>query len=342
MKTIRQFSTLGAAAGLASAFGAEVLPFEDDVGVDRNRVFIGARFSFNIQAELRNGAVAANVPPAYDDGFVRPDSSGASGSTWYWGYDRADQIVGDSLALSISTGSPRDGMVDTLQEDPQAGFELLYGRVLGRFGLGPATTITWGILGGFSSLDVLLEESDTINGTLSRTTDSYSLGGISPPPAPYAGTFAGPGPVIGSAAAASLTTTLPAWSATSAKVDALLLGFKLGPFVEVPIYRRLSAQLSGGLGAIYAQHELSFTETLGLTAAGGPPPARVGRFQDDAWLLGFFGQAQLEFRLGDTMSVFAGGQYRHLGDTSVAGGGKEATLDLAGTFEGIVGLKFSF
>ena len=109
-----------------------------------------------------------------------------------------------------------------------------------------------------------------------------------------------------------------------------------------PIYRRLSAQLSGGLAAMYAQTDFVFSETLGISAPGGAPPSRVGDFKQDEWRLGFFGNAQLIFRLSDAMGLFVGGQYQHLGNTSVAGGGKEATLKLDGTFEAIAGMKFTF
>jgi hypothetical protein len=86
------------------------------------------------------GPARGGVDHFYDDGYVRVDATGnAGGQTWFWGYDTASQVQGDTIIFrSVSEG-------DT----------------------GTTTII-----------------------------DIYQLGGIIPPPAPYHGTFDGPGSAI--------------------------------------------------------------------------------------------------------------------------------------------------
>src|SRR5436190_17264130 len=82
-----------------------------------NRISLGARFGMNFKGDFHNnagvnpGPAAAGADHRYNDGYVLVDSSGnAGGMTWYWGYQNASQVVGDSMQFhavdsSISSGS---------------------------------------------------------------------------------------------------------------------------------------------------------------------------------------------------------------------------------------------
>lgn len=326
--------------GVASAASADTA---DELGLDRNRLSIGARFGFNISAKVSNLPVAASAAPNYDDGFVRTDISGnAGGKTTYWGYDQAGQLVGTDLELH-SAPSPRDGTDNTLKDDPHAGFEITYGRELTRFTLGKGREVAVGVELGFGSMDLNFSGSDAITGNVLRTTDRYSVTGIVPPLPPYAGTYAGPGPLIDAAPNSSSTAVAAVTSTMSSKVDALVYGLKLGPFMEVPIIKkRLALQLSAGVAAVNAEGDFAYNETFSVAAAGGPPQARIDKFSGSAWLIGFYGNCNLAFSLNDTMSVFAGGQYQNLGDMTIEGGGKAATINMGQDLEGVIGLRFTF
>jgi hypothetical protein len=182
----------------------------------------------------------------------------------------------------------------------------------------------------------------TASGSVDRLSQRYSLGGIIPPLAPYAGTFNGPGPLISANPASTTVSRVPASAAFSAKVDGLLYGFKLGPFVEAPLAKRVSLDLSGGLAAMCAEADFTFTETIGVSAPGGSPAPRTGEAKNSEWLLGFYGNCRLSVALSDSTSVFVGGQYVHLGDVSAGTGGKLATLKAGSTYEVLAGVKFTF
>ncbi len=324
--------------GMAGASTAKA----DELGLDRNRLTLGARFGFNLSAKVSNLAVAASTAPNYDDGFVRTDISGnAGGKTTYWGYNQADQLAGTDLELH-SAPSPRDGTDKTLKDDPHAGFEITYGRELARFTLGKGREVAVGIEAGFGSMDLNFSGGDTLTGNVLRTTDRYGVAGIVPPLPPYAGTFQGPGPLIDAAPNSSSTAVVAVTSAMTSKVDALVYGLKVGPFMEVPIIKRLTLQLSAGVAAVNAEGDFAFNETLSAAVAGGPPQARIAKFSSSAWLIGFYGNCNLAFAINDTMSVFAGGQYQNLGDMTIQGGGKAATINLGQDIEGVVGLRFTF
>lgn len=326
---------------------------DDDITLDRNRLWVNARFAFNVSARIRTlSPPPPATPPLYDDGFVLPDSSGSTdGLTWYWRYDQPNQIdaAGTTLSLHRATGSPRTGTTETLEGDPHAGFELLYGHVLGFFNLSKTRQAAWGIAGGFSALDVNLERTSDVAGTVSRQTYAYSLGGTVVPTAPYSGTFSGPGPVLGTAGS-PLVVPVPAGpvnvaatSTQTSQIDALALGVKLGPFVELPISRRLSINVGAGLAAVDVLNTFSFNETIRLTgASGGPPSPRNEEYRHDEWLLGFYAQATISYAINYSLGVFAGIQYQNLGEATVTGGGKEAALDLGQAYELILGIRASF
>lgn len=319
---------------------------EDDITLDRNRVWISARFAFNISAQVHNlSAPPLSTPPTYDDGYVRPDISGsADGKTWYWGYQEASQVAGDSLNLHIATGSPFTGVTEDLSGDIQAGFELVYGRALGFFNLSAKRQAAWGVLGGFGSTDINIDGQTSLSGTASRREDHFSLGGIVPPVAPYSGTYTGPGPLIGLTPTGSSTQDVSLTTSQYARIDAMALAFKLGPFVELPLGRRFSVNISAGVAVadVLTTFEFSETTTLAASDFGGPPPVRQGRVDDSEWLIGYFANATLSYSLNYTVTVFAGVQYESLGDTTVAVGGKEATLKLGQVMEAQLGIRASF
>ena len=55
----------------------------------------------------------------------------------------------------------------------------------------------WGLQGAFDFTTISVNDSQPINGTATFISDAYSLGAVIPPPAPYAGSYNGPGPLLG-------------------------------------------------------------------------------------------------------------------------------------------------
>ena len=340
---------LGPGTWALLAGAAVALPLhaqDDDITIDLNRIWVNARFAFNISAEFRTTSTPPlSTPPRYDDGYVLTDVSGSEdGKTWNWGYQSASQISGDNINFHVTTGSPFTGTSEEKSGDVQAGFEIVYGRVLGFFKLSEKRQVAWGVLGGFGTIDINIDGSATRSGTASRQTYQYSLGGIVPPVAPYSGSYEGPGPVIGVNSTGTSTSDVPLTSSQYVRLDSLALGFRLGPFAEVPLGRGFSLNLSAGVAIADVLNTFTYQETFSLPGAapGTPPPQQQEEIDHSAWLVGYFGNATLNYALNYNLTVFAGVQYQSLGDIDIPGNGRTATLKLGQVLEAQIGLRASF
>ncbi len=308
-----------------------------------NRVSLSGRFAFNISADLRYNALPANPAGTYDDGYVQPDVSGSTSRTWNWGYTHGNQVNGDAIEMHNALGSPRDGTLDSFTEAPQGGFDLTYGRELFRIKMGKKRSMAFGVEGGFSSMAYSAKREDTISGSIGRETSSFALGGSIPPTAPYSGSFNGPGPLLDLQPSSSVVDQgVPVTSAGTVKLDSLLFGLKAGAFLDLPITKRVSVQVGGGVAALYGQADLRFEEQIAYTEGFAPPPLITGDYDNSEWLIGFYGQATLSYAVSKTVQIFAGGQYQQLGDITTGGGGREATLDFGGCMEAVAGVRFTF
>ena len=110
-------------------------------GAFNQRVGVSYRMSYNISARFRNlggfasasrpgPATGSNVDRTYDNGFNKVDVSGnAGGQTWFWGYNDASQIVGDTVVMSSSSSS--GNVSSEASDDPHHGMEVTYNLELG-------------------------------------------------------------------------------------------------------------------------------------------------------------------------------------------------------------------
>jgi hypothetical protein len=319
---------------------------QDATNGDANRLGLSFRLGFNIDARFKNlggfASTANTGPPAgggadrtYDDGFVRVDSSGnANGFTWNWGYQDAAQVQGDTIAMHAGS-SPADG-VSKQDGDPQPGFELSYERRLGWWG-----RASWGFEAAFGFTDVEVRDNRALSGNATLLTDAYSLGGVVPPPAPYSGSFNGPGALIGDLPTRTLLVTAGgAQISGQRKLDAELYTLRLGPCLEIPMTSRFTARVGAGVAFGFVDSEFSFAETV--TLAGGPSVSRSGASQKNDSLLGAYAGAQFSYRVFRSASVFTGAQFQYLEDFKQQAGGKEAKLDLGASVFLSGGLNFQF
>src|SRR5947209_11140507 len=97
---------------------------------------VGYLMGFNITARLKNigSGSAGNYPASvtgltYQDGYVGRDISGNKGHlSWYWGYAKNEQIVGDNLLLSYSgSGAAFENIKDNPQHGLEVGYSWRYG-----------------------------------------------------------------------------------------------------------------------------------------------------------------------------------------------------------------------
>lgn len=330
-------------AGATRGWAAEPAePFLEELVQDRHRLSVAARFSFGMTARVTHGATTEPAGADYLDGFVRPDvNGGADGLTWYWGYQSAEQLVGGGLELHRLTGLPSDGRGAQADEGVQGGFEVVYGRELGWFRLGRRTA-SWGLELGVSSLNPRLESREQYGGLAALQVHHYDLGGVVPPGAPYAGTFEGPGPLLGLEPAATRLEATPATTDVRTTLDALLVGAKFGPFLEIPLVSRLHLHLHAGVAALATFTEFQYTETAQVPGLPGGRFTRRGDAQENGFEVGGYAQVALNYEVTDFLSVFAGGQYLFLGDLELQAGNKAATLESGSAIEAVIGLRTSF
>lgn len=332
-------STVVAAAVSAAPFA---LRAQNDDGSEWNHFGAEARAGFNLRAKFLNeGAVAAPLPPAaggavnrsYGDGFVNVDSSGNQGGlSWNWGYKNSSQVQGDNLVFNANAVG---GASSIRHDDPNLGFEFNYVRDLAHEDWG-----AWGLKVSFGYTRVDLRDNAPHTADATLISDAYPLNGVQAPLAPYAGGFNGPGALLGSTPTRSVTSVPGGALVTgSRRLDADVYDFHLGPDASFRLTRDLSLELSAGLALGVVDGEFAFNEST-ATAAG--VFAASGATRNSGMLLGVFGEAQLDYRLCRSGSVFVGVQFQHLGNFDQGAGGRAAQLDLSQTLFGLAGLRWSF
>lgn len=312
----------------------------------KNRVMLNSHIGFNLKADFKHlggvrgqtgiGLAEQGVDHIYDDGFNRVDAGGnAGGQTWYWGYESSSQISGSDLLLS-STSAAGSGSVNGVTDAPHWGMELTYARQLGWNG-----SYWWGVEVGLSWTDLSFSERGTTSGDVVRTVDAYALGGITPPGAPYSGTFEGPGPVISDEPrrTAQLLSNA-AMTSGSYQLEASLYALRLGLIYETPFTEVFTFQFGGGVIGALVRSEFGFRESTSVPGLG--TFSETGSDHESEFLGGAYGQAGLALHLSRNAMASLGLQYNYLGSYSQEVGGREARLDLKSSFFVALGVGVSF
>lgn len=321
--------------GLASLCGAIVAQGAEAVA-GLNRVSFNARFGFNTRATFRadTGSALANTDPLalglnriYDNGNVNGTVAPASPFTTTYAYDATalvNAVAPGSLTLSATTASPEDNFKGT-SRDVQYGFEIGYGRELGRVGDG---TAPWGLCAFFNYSPADYRNNATRTGNLTVRTDTF-LSSVFPLPAGPQDFSAGTGPQISSTPTIPSTeTTVPAVANLATKLEGDLYGFKFGPWIEFPLGDRIGVQFRGGVAVMEADLKLRWNESV--TAVPGDLRARPGNFsrESDACLIGGFVGVQASCRIYENWALLIGGEYQTLGQHTISNSGRSAKLDL--------------
>ena len=332
---------------LTAASLCSVAAIAQDMGAgsDPNWFSIGPRFGFNNSVRFKQlGNIPSSSAPGpatggatdrtYDDGYVKVDSSGnLGGQTWNWGYNNGTQVQGDTL--NFHSASSAMNAQSEKSDDPQLGFELAYGRRLGKV----SEHGSWGLMAAFNFTDFSIRDGRNISGNGSLITDSYALGGTVPPEPPYSHGATGFGPIIGDSPNRTVSADAVTITGTR-KLEAQLYGLRLGPYLDLPITRRFSGRLEGGLSLALVDSTFSVNETLSF--AGGSVVSRVGSASKTDVLAGGYIGGDLSYTLTQRTSVFTGAQYQYLGTFSQTVAGEKAELDLAGGIYLTFGLRFGF
>ena len=287
-------------------------------------------------------ATGANSNRTYEDGYNQVDSTGnAFGLTSYWGYDHASQVQNNSVIMHSSTSS---GVTTGAQDDDALpGGELSYSRQFlskahWRGGLEAAV--------GYTRLD--LNDQQTLSGSASTISDAFALppvpggGLVVPPPPPYQGPYAlsqNGNPLLN--ASPTRSTSLTATTITGQRrFEADLYGLRLGPYIEFPISRRVSLQLSGGFALSYITSDFKYTESTLLP--GLVTLSSAGSSSHSDWLPGGYVAGTFSVALSDRWGVFANAQFQDLGQYTHNLNGRQAVMDLRNAIFASFGVSYSF
>jgi hypothetical protein len=250
-----------------------------------NRFTLTPRAAFNISSRFSSGGMITLGPAArhtpggdaynYDNGYVLRDASGnAGGQTWYWGYDRQEQIVNNTIEFNRSSVGVNgaDSELGSGSE-PAYGAELAFSRQLGM-----GREVHYGFEAAVNYLNLNLNGSVSATGDLRQVTDAYAFTpGTTPPMAPYRGSFGGPGFLIGTTPSSSVVVVAQggAQITGSRKLSADVYGMRVGPYVEFPVFDALQLRLSGGFAGAWLNASAAWGDRVSLS--GGRVLAGLAR-----------------------------------------------------------------
>jgi hypothetical protein len=333
-----------------------------------NRVTLSVRFGMNIKGGFKGisgvspssftkGFAAPNrlTPNGdfynYQNGYVLTDISGNAGNqTWYWGYDNSSQVnfANNTISFDRTTmgNVPNLGNHNSGDDDlSHLGFEIAYNYEIGqkeewrhlRYGLEIAANwmpITLDNHGSYSVARMMI--TDTYSYTPGTTPPGYNV----PGELPYQGTFQGPNFVL-NVPAKSLMTKLPgAQFLVQQHFDGNLWGFRLGPYLEMPLSKHWSLHLSGGLAVGVIEGDGSWSENFSVPGAGGV--SRGGGGSDTDLLWGYYIDLQAQYQFNNRWGLEAGVQLQDLGTYNHSFGGSKVELDFSKSVFVHAGISFSF
>jgi hypothetical protein len=296
----------------------------------QHRFCFGYRLGYGIKTDFKNvgsgmglqpGPAVGGISHTYDNGYVKVDSSGnAGGETWNWGYDQAGQLQGNQLVFHASTP---DTLGSDQEENPQQGFQMAYTYCFAR-----RQRVRWEVEAAFNFTDLTVARGFG-PGTSGVAVHAYPTGNMAVPQAPYAGTYAGPGPLL-------VDTPALVPVSMSSKVDATVYGFQLGPAADISLCKGVTAGLGAGVLTTFADTEFSFTEQAGNLWSTS------GRNADWSTVVSGYVSGRLDVQLKKGLSLFAGIQYLAGGDYTLQAGDKAVTVSLGNSVWGIFGLSLAF
>ena len=342
------------------------LQLEPTGPISPNRFGLAYRMGFNTHLSFRNlggyAPVSSRLTPSgdpynYDDGYVYNDpNQGAFGVTWYWGYDAApgQYTLGSDALIMHRSSSQADLAANETVDSPSQGFEVTYNRELVR-----SKRVRAGLEAAFGYTYLKAEDSQALRGDVTVARDSYEV-----PVDPSSGygvtyfpTVSGTGqpyqhgfaltpnldnPVIGNSPTSLSSQTISggAQDIGSRSFHANLYGFRVGPYLGIPLSRRLGFDLSGGFALVYIQSEFSFNETVAI--AGLSPQAYSGSSSASGWRPGGYVAGTFSYAFAEDWAVAAGAQFLDVGHYTHSAGGKEAVLDLTQSLFVTIGVSHSF
>lgn len=277
----------------------------------------------------------------YDDGFVRLDSSGNDGHlTWNWSYEKPAQYHpedGGSIDLSI-TQSQADASVEK-RDDGSLGMEVFALREMGPVSLPLANNAAWGIRLGFGFNHVGIRSGADLETSLQTTTDSFGLGGILPPPAPYQGSFGGPGPLLNDRPQRTVTSSYAVVSG-SRQLDVDLGVLNIGTYLSAPVHPDIDLLVEAGASLGIASGTYEFDSVTKVAGLGSQ--SESGKDSRTSLLPGFYSGVAATWQFSSDWSGYASARYQLLDSMDFDSGGTRASLSFESAFVLSIGVIHPF
>lgn len=306
-----------------------------------NHFHFDSWLGFNIKAKFADSGSGAAAPPSasagsavnrtYVDGYVHVDSShNAGGETWNWGYQNASQISDGSVLMHATVQSPAITQSDS---GPIPGFKFSYIRDVSH-----DEQQRWGLKFGFGYMNINLSSSSTVSANEQLITDAYPLNGVTPPLAPYSGSYNGPGPVLGSTPTRTTSISVTTISGTRT-LNADLYEFQFGPTFDADFTPRFSVGF--GFGFAFGLVDGTFSYDENVTDSVGTTHV-IGRNSNTELQTGGYVEGGMAYKLCKAASIFVGAQFQDLGVARQNFSGHSASLDLSQSVFLITGLEVEF
>lgn len=279
----------------------------------------------------------------YDNGFVHVDALGnPGGDTSNWGYQNSSQFQSSgtgSIDFSI-TQSNSNGSVDE-NGGAHPGVDLFAYYEVGELGISPLKEhkATWGFRGGFLYSHVSIDNQDSIATDLTTTNDSFNLGGTIPPPAPFAGSIGGFGPLLGD----SPTRNIGGGSGVvsgSREIDVDLSIVSFGTFFEVPVAKKFDIMAEAGFSLAIASGSYDYNSNTSISGLGTGQSSGSGSSTD--FLPGVYFGLSGSYEITRHWSVQCAGRYQYMDGYDLDANGSSATLSFDSAFIVSLGTVYSF
>lgn len=305
---------------------------------------VGLRTEFsgfgNFQNPFPVPAPAPGTNYFYTDGFVQVDFSGNFlGRTSFWAYNNASQYdptaFGGQGAINYFTLSGNVSSAGSVAEDnvaAAAGFEMHGYLELGDVAFIPAAagrSATWGLRTGIQYARVNNTNNAAQVGSVGTITDSFNLNGVSPPAAPYPGTFLGPGPLLSDTPVRTTGTAVVAISGYR-QLDVQLAVTTFGSYLSLPVAQKLDVMLEGGGVLALANGSYEYESTVTMPGAG-TQVSRGGK-HSTRLLPGVYTGVGLAWHLTDQFSLQGSVRYQFMKQFSLVANGSNASLSFDSAF----------
>jgi len=297
------------------------------------------RFNSQFAAQPLGGGVNYD----YDNGFVHVDSSGnAVARTWNWGYQNSRQYNpagSGSMDFSLINSNANGNTDEHGGSDP--GIEVFFYYDMGQIGFNPLQErkVSWGFRGGFHYSHINVNNSDLIATDLNTTTDTFSLNRTIPPSAPYAGSFGGPGPLLGDHPVRIIGGGSGLVSGNR-ELDVHLTIANAGTFLEMPVTEKFDVMLEAGVSLAVGAGSYNYfgtTNVTGLRAQQSSGSESLTRFLPGVYI-GFSGI----YELTKEWSVQCSGRYQYMDNYNLDANGSQASLSFGSAFIFSIGGIYSF